>query len=61
MIVPFIPASGIILVGFVIAERILYLPSIGYCLLVCIGLERICLKQPQWKNVIFRAIEQRFR
>lgn len=41
MIVPFLPASGIVVrVGFVIAERILYVPSIGFCMLVAIGFER---------------------
>ncbi|XP_030034296.2 protein O-mannosyl-transferase TMTC4 isoform X2 [Manduca sexta] len=38
IIVPFSPASNIFYsVGFVIAERILYIPSAGYCLLVGIG------------------------
>ncbi|EDV30332.1 uncharacterized protein Dana_GF22999 [Drosophila ananassae] len=37
MIVPFLPASGIIRVGFVIAERTLYVPSIGFCLLSIYG------------------------
>ncbi|KAM7364611.1 transmembrane O-mannosyltransferase targeting cadherins 4 isoform 2-T2 [Cochliomyia hominivorax] len=37
IIIPFIPASGIIKVGFVIAERVLYVPSIGYCFLVSYG------------------------
>ena len=35
LIVPFIPASNLFFyVGFVIAERILYIPSVGFCLLV---------------------------
>ncbi|RDD41284.1 Transmembrane and TPR repeat-containing protein 4 [Trichoplax sp. H2] len=34
-IIPFIPASNILFrVGFVIAERVLYLPSVGYCILL---------------------------
>ncbi|XP_065359456.1 protein O-mannosyl-transferase Tmtc4 [Calliphora vicina] len=37
IIIPFLPASGIIKVGFVIAERVLYVPSIGYCYLVSYG------------------------
>lgn len=41
MIVPFLPAIGIVRVGFVIAERILYVPSIGFCMLVAIGFNRI--------------------
>jgi hypothetical protein len=38
MIIPFIPATNLLFyVGFVIAERVLYLPSIGYCLLVAVS------------------------
>merc|ERR1712051_1131446 len=36
--VPFLPASNLFFpVGFVVAERILYIPSMGFCLLVAIG------------------------
>ncbi|EFN70290.1 Transmembrane and TPR repeat-containing protein 4 [Camponotus floridanus] len=39
LIFPFLPASNIFFnVGFVLAERILYIPSAGYCLLFTIGL-----------------------
>ncbi|XP_014915942.1 protein O-mannosyl-transferase TMTC2 [Poecilia latipinna] len=35
---PFIPATNLFFyVGFVIAERVLYIPSIGYCILVATG------------------------
>ncbi|XP_053676726.1 protein O-mannosyl-transferase TMTC2 [Anopheles nili] len=35
---PFLPASNLLFyVGFVVAERILYLPSVGYCLLIGLG------------------------
>uniref|UniRef100_A0A182J228 DUF1736 domain-containing protein n=1 Tax=Anopheles atroparvus TaxID=41427 RepID=A0A182J228_ANOAO len=35
---PFLPASNLLFyVGFVVAERILYLPSVGFCLLVGLG------------------------
>ena len=34
MIVPFLPASGILRLGTLLAERLLYLPSIGYCWLL---------------------------
>ena len=38
MVFPFIPASNLFFpVGFVIAERILYLPSMGFCMLVGYG------------------------
>ncbi|XP_039745283.1 protein O-mannosyl-transferase TMTC4 isoform X2 [Pararge aegeria] len=42
MLIPFLPATNIVFpVGFVIAERILYIPSIGYCLFIAIGLGKI--------------------
>lgn len=38
MILPFIPASNLFFpVGFVVAERVLYMPSMGFCLLVAYG------------------------
>ncbi|XP_015604969.1 transmembrane and TPR repeat-containing protein 4 isoform X2 [Cephus cinctus] len=42
LIVPFLPASNIFFnVGFVLAERTLYIPSAGYCLLFATGLEKL--------------------
>lgn len=41
LIVPFMPSSHLISVGFVIAERVLYVPSLGYCLLVAFGMQSI--------------------
>ncbi|XP_038108368.1 protein O-mannosyl-transferase TMTC2 [Culex quinquefasciatus] len=39
---PFLPASNLLFyVGFVVAERILYLPSVGYCLLIGLGLGKL--------------------
>ncbi|KAF6216658.1 hypothetical protein GE061_001004 [Apolygus lucorum] len=38
MILPFLPASNIFFpVGFVVAERVLYLPSMGFCVLIAYG------------------------
>lgn len=35
---PFLPATNLFFyVGFVVAERVLYIPSVGYCLLVGLG------------------------
>lgn len=43
IIVPFLPAMNIFFrVGFVIAERVLYLPSIGFCILVVTGVSNLC-------------------
>lgn len=42
LVIPFLPASNIFFnVGFVLAERTLYIPSAGYCLLVVIGLQKL--------------------
>lgn len=39
---PFLPATNLFFyVGFVVAERILYLPSVGYCLLVGLGVAKL--------------------
>lgn len=38
LVVPFLPATNALFyVGFVVAERVLYLPSVGYCFLVALG------------------------
>lgn len=40
MILPFIPASNLFFpVGFVVAERILYTPSMGFSMLVALGFQ----------------------
>ncbi|XP_018325681.1 transmembrane and TPR repeat-containing protein CG4341-like [Agrilus planipennis] len=37
-VIPFLPATNLLFyVGFVVAERVLYLPSAGFCLLVGLG------------------------
>ncbi|XP_034189920.2 protein O-mannosyl-transferase TMTC4 [Osmia lignaria lignaria] len=47
LIIPFLPASNIFFnVGFVLAERTLYIPSAGYCLLIVIGLQKLCNRVP---------------
>ena len=48
LIVPFLPASNLFFrVGFVVAERILYLPSVGFCMLVTLG---AVLVSSYWRN-----------
>ena len=42
LILPFLPATNLFFyVGFVLAERVLYIPSLGYCLLLAISLENL--------------------
>ena len=44
LILPFLPATNLFFyVGFVIAERVLYLPSLGYCLLLALALTHIAV------------------
>uniref|UniRef100_A0A8C5G510 Protein O-mannosyl-transferase TMTC3 n=1 Tax=Gouania willdenowi TaxID=441366 RepID=A0A8C5G510_GOUWI len=47
---PFIPASNLFFpVGFVIAERVLYVPSMGFCILVAHGFKIVSrLKKISW-------------
>ncbi|XP_033216961.1 protein O-mannosyl-transferase Tmtc3-like [Belonocnema kinseyi] len=43
MILPFLPASNLFFpVGFVIAERVLYAPSMGFCMLIGYGWSIFC-------------------
>ncbi|XP_028914120.2 protein O-mannosyl-transferase TMTC1 [Ornithorhynchus anatinus] len=47
LIFPFIPASNLFFrVGFVVAERVLYMPSMGYCILFVHGLNKLSM----WLN-----------
>lgn len=48
LVLPFIPAANVFVsVGFVIADRILYIPSIGYCILVAFGVYFVYLQYPK--------------
>ncbi|XP_036068452.1 protein O-mannosyl-transferase TMTC2 isoform X2 [Oryzias melastigma] len=43
--IPFLPATNLFFyVGFVIAERVLYIPSMGFCLLVAAGLRALHIR-----------------
>ncbi|XP_073671117.1 protein O-mannosyl-transferase TMTC1 isoform X3 [Paramisgurnus dabryanus] len=49
LVFPFIPASNLFFrVGFVVAERVLYMPSMGYCVLVVHGLNRLYSMVSRW-------------
>ncbi|XP_017573187.1 protein O-mannosyl-transferase TMTC3 [Pygocentrus nattereri] len=44
-VLPFIPASNLFFpVGFVVAERVLYVPSMGFCVLVAHGFKTLTLR-----------------
>ncbi|CAH1155250.1 unnamed protein product [Phaedon cochleariae] len=47
LVLPFLPATNLfVTVGFVVAERVLYIPSLGYILLVAYGIQLL------WENQI---------
>lgn len=53
IVLPFIPASNLFFpVGFVVAERVLYVPSMGFCVLVAHGFKMVShkgqLKKISW-------------
>uniref|UniRef100_A0A6Q2XCA8 dolichyl-phosphate-mannose--protein mannosyltransferase n=1 Tax=Esox lucius TaxID=8010 RepID=A0A6Q2XCA8_ESOLU len=52
IVLPFIPASNLFFpVGFVVAERVLYVPSMGFCVLVAHGFRTVSNKgNPQLLN-----------
>ncbi|GFY72826.1 protein O-mannosyl-transferase TMTC2 [Trichonephila inaurata madagascariensis] len=57
MILPFIPATNLFFyVGFVIAERVLYIPSMGFCILVALGIDNFYRRfgsSKIWKCIIY--------
>ncbi|KAL0195578.1 hypothetical protein M9458_009150, partial [Cirrhinus mrigala] len=45
LVLPFIPATNMFFyVGFVVAERVLYIPSMGFCLLVTVALRSMFVR-----------------
>ncbi|XP_068632488.1 protein O-mannosyl-transferase Tmtc2 [Battus philenor] len=55
MVLPFVPASNILFyVGFVVAERVLYIPSVGFCLLLGLGAGALT-RNWNWNEVRFRV------
>ena len=53
LLLPFVPASNLLFpVGFVIAERILYLPSMGYCLLLASGFNGFIIRQRSTNKMV---------
>lgn len=47
LVLPFLPASNLLFrVGFVLAERVLYIPSTGYCILISQGIHYLLDRFP---------------
>lgn len=57
MIFPFLPASNLFFpVGFVVAERVLYLPSMGFCMLVGLGASLLLHKHSNVLLLLFMSL-----
>lgn len=61
LVFPFVPASNLFFyVGFVIAERVLYIPSMGFCLLVAQGVHTMygayCRQSWSKRQVLWVAV-----
>ncbi|XP_075887213.1 protein O-mannosyl-transferase TMTC4 [Nelusetta ayraudi] len=53
LVVPFLPACNLFFrVGFVIAERVLYLSSTGYCLLFAYAVGHCCCRWSKYKKLL---------
>ncbi|XP_071112558.1 protein O-mannosyl-transferase TMTC3-like isoform X2 [Haliotis cracherodii] len=53
LVLPFVPASNLFFpVGFVVAERILYTPSMGFCMLVALGFQILVHHKQSLKMVV---------
>ena len=45
-VIPFLPASNLLFpVGFVVAERVLYIPSMGFSILAALGIRAVFANQ----------------
>ena len=57
LVLPFIPATNLFFyVGFVIAERVLYIPSIGFCLLFAHGFSMSWKSSGKFLKILLAAI-----
>ena len=51
-VIPFLPATNLFFrVGFVLAERVLYMPSLGLCMLIVLGLSILMKQKPKYGQV----------
>ncbi|KAL0964105.1 hypothetical protein UPYG_G00318730 [Umbra pygmaea] len=53
LVVPFLPACNLFFrVGFVVAERVLYLSSAGYCMLLAYSVGHCCCRWSKYKKLL---------
>lgn len=56
-LIPWVPASNLVFyVGFVVAERVLYLPTMGVCFLIAIGYGRLRAGLPERSSLLRNAL-----
>jgi hypothetical protein len=52
-VIPFVPASNLFFpVGTVVAERLLYFPSVGFCLLIGYGLQQVFMTCDKYRTQV---------
>lgn len=57
LVIPFLPASNLFFrVGFVIAERVLYLSTAGYCLILAYAVAHCCCRWRKHKTLLQAAM-----
>ncbi|CAL1527207.1 unnamed protein product [Lymnaea stagnalis] len=57
IVFPFIPASNLFFyVGFVVAERILYIPSMGFCFLVGHGIQTLYTRYSATRKILLASL-----
>uniref|UniRef100_A0A914ZRK5 dolichyl-phosphate-mannose--protein mannosyltransferase n=1 Tax=Parascaris univalens TaxID=6257 RepID=A0A914ZRK5_PARUN len=58
LVMPHVPASNLFLyVGFVVAERILYLPSTGFCILITLIIDRLYRSLPRSQRIMRKSVD----
>ena len=60
IVIPFLPATNLLFrVGFVVAERVLFIPVAGYCMIFVYGLEKLNFIYPNpklWRGLLLSLI-----
>ena len=57
LILPYLPASNLFFpVGFVVTERVLYLPSMGFCLLLSLVYQELMNRGKRWTAFLKPAL-----
>ena len=61
LVVPFVPASGLFLkLGTLLAERLLYAPSVGYCMLLTLVIHTLCHRIARLLSIYFVTVDAEY-